>query len=62
MEPGAFFWTGDGIVDGDGDDISPVGFDCGTGKLAIDEDYVFLVAIRCYCASRNCEIVDPLLT
>ena len=62
MKSGAFFWTGDGIVDGDGDDVSPIGFDCGTGKLAIDENYVFLVAIWCYRASRNREIVDSLLT
>ena len=58
MERSPFFRAGDGVVDCDGDHISPVGFDCGAWKLAVDEEYVFFVAIWCYGTSSNREVVD----
>lgn len=62
MERGPFFRTGDGVVDCDGDDVAPVGFDCWSGELAVDEKCVFFIAVWCNGASRNCEIVDSFLT
>ena len=61
VERGSFFRSGDGIVYRDCDDVAPVGFDCGGGKLAVDEQNVFLVAVWGYGASRNCEIVGSTL-
>ena len=62
VQRGSFFGTGDVVVDCDGDDVAPVGFDCGPGKLSIDEECVFLVAIWRDGASRNRELVGSLLT
>lgn len=62
MERGSFFGTGDGVVDCDGDGVTPVGFDCWSRKLAVDEEYVFFVAVWCYSASRDREVVGSLLT
>lgn len=45
MERGSFFGIDDGVVDFDGDDLTPVGFDCGSKKLAINEQHVFLGAV-----------------
>ena len=61
MKRGSLFGTGDGIVDSDGDDVAPVGFDCGAGKLAVDEEDIFLVAVWCYSASRNRKVVKSSL-
>ena len=52
------FGACDLVVNGDGDDISPICFDGGARKLAVDENYVFLVPIWCDFTSRNCEVVD----
>lgn len=61
MERSSFFGTDDGVFDCDSDGVAPVGFYCGAGKLAVDEEYVFLVAVWCFGASRNCEVVESLL-
>ena len=62
MERGPFFGIGNSIVDSDGDGVAPVSFDCRAGKLAVDEKYVFLVAVWCYSTSGDCEFVGPLLS
>lgn len=62
MERGPFFGASDVIVDCDSDEVSPVGLDCGCGKLAVNEKDVLFVAIWCYGASCNCEFVESLLT
>ena len=62
VERGSFFRTGDGIVDSDGDGVAPISFDCRTGKLAVDEEYIFLVAVWCYSTSCDCEFVGPRLS
>ena len=62
MEHRSLFGTGHGIGDFDGDNVTQIGFDCGAGKLAVDEEVILLVAIRCYCASRKCEVAEsPLI-
>ena len=62
VERGSFFRTGNGIVDSDGDGVAPVSFDCRAGVLAVDEEYVFLVAVWCYSTSRDCELVGSPLS
>ena len=62
MERSSFFGIGDGIVGSDGDCVAPVSFDCRAGKLAVDEYYIFLVAVWCYSTSRNCEFVGSLFS
>ena len=62
MERGSFFGTGDVVVDCDGNCVAPIGFDCWSRKLAVDEEYLFLVAVWRYCTSRDCEIIGSLLT
>ncbi len=57
MEGGPFFRIGDGVVDRDGDDVTPVSFNCGPRKLAVDKKCVLLVAVWCYGASCNRQVV-----
>ena len=62
MERSSFFGIGDGIVDSDGDRVAPISFDCRAGKLAVDEEYIFLVAVWCYSTSRDCKFVGSPLS
>ena len=61
MERGSFFRTSNGVVDCDNDLVSPVGFNGGGWKLAVDEYYVFLIAIWCYGTSCDREVIGSLL-
>ena len=62
MKGGSFFRTSDSIVDCDGDPVSPIGFDCGTGKLAVNEQCLFFITIRCYRAPCDREVIESILT
>ena len=61
MERCSFFRISDGVVDCDSDPVPPVGFNCGGWKLAVDEHYVFLIAVWSYGTSCDREVIGSLL-
>jgi len=44
MEADSFLWVWDLIVYSDHDHITPIGFDCWTRKLTIDQDYLTTIS------------------
>jgi hypothetical protein len=57
MQGGPFFWPCNTVVNCDLDDVPPVRLNGWSWELAVNQKYIFLIAVRGYGSSTYCEVI-----